>query len=129
MRTHCQRLWLSSIVMSRRRKLILGLIAALVGALLLIGPKGYRSYRAACRAADQYVTGASDGPWIRSKTRFVVDFDVIGIKSKFAPHWVFRYRNPRSGNESRRIYVSVTDDRAFSYEGVLDPVPALGFRP
>ena len=115
--------------MSRRRKLILGSIAALVGALLLIGPKGYRSYRAACRAADQYVTGATDGPWVRWKTRFVVDFDPGGPQSRFAPHWVFRYRNPRSGEKSRRIYVTVTGDRAFSYRHVLDPVPLLGFRP
>jgi hypothetical protein len=115
--------------MSRRRKIIFGSIAILVGTLLLIGPRSYRSYQAACRAADYYVTGSADGPWIRSKARFVIDFDLTGSKSRFTPHWVFRYRNPNSGNESRRIYVSVSGDPAFSYERVLDPVPLLGFRP
>jgi hypothetical protein len=115
--------------MSRRRKLILGAIAALVSTLLMIGPSGYRSYHTARRAADQYVTGATDGPWVRWKTRFVVDFEPSGPQSRFAPRWVFRYRNPRSGEKSRRVYVTVTGDRAFSYQHVLDPVPLLGFRP
>jgi hypothetical protein len=115
--------------MSRRRKLILGTVAALAGSLLVTCPIGYRSYRAACRAADRYVTGAMDGPWLRWKARFVVDLGPSDSKGWLAPHWVFRYRNPQSGNESRRIYVTVRGNRAFSYERVLDPVPLLGFRP
>jgi hypothetical protein len=92
------------------------------------GMRSYRSYKIACRAADQFVAGASDGPWVQARCGFVLDLDPT--RSWYiAPQWVFRYRNPQNGNESKRIYVSIPGYSAFSYDKVLDPVPLLGVRP
>ena len=113
--------------MPLRRKVLFGLLGLAVGALLVVGLEGYRNYRAACVAADRYLASATDGPWVRSKVGFVFDFDGSESAGALAPHWVFRFRNPRNGNESKRIYVSASGERAFSYN-VLDPLPVLGFR-
>ena len=115
--------------MSSRRKLVLASIAVLAGASVLMGSLGYRSYRASCIAADQYVATANDGPWVRSSARLVLDVDPDGLMGRFAPRWVFRYRNPQTGTASGRVYVTVPGYRAFSYKGVLDPTPLLGVRP
>ena len=115
--------------MLRGRKLILAALAVVVIALVLVGPPIFRSYRASCVAADQFMAGALDGPWVRMRGRFVLDFDPNGYFGKFTPHWIFRYRNPETGEKSKRIYVTIPDHTVFYYKYVLDPVPLLGFRP
>jgi hypothetical protein len=113
-----------------KRKLLAACIALIVGALLFVAVASGRSYRAACVAAERYVEVSDDGPWVRSKVRLVVDLDWSGSPVEPALLWIFRFRNPRSGNESRRIYTTFSGDRAFAYKvGVLDPVPLLGSRP
>ena len=115
--------------MSRRRKLVLAAVALLVVVSALIGPPLYRSYAASCAAADQYMASASDGPWVRARGRLVLDFDPGGYLGMLAPHWVFRYRNPKSGEGSKRIYVTIPDHRVYYHKDVLDPAPLLGIRP
>src|SRR5690349_8499388 len=39
------------------------------------------------------------------------DLNADGSPDTFALHWVFRFRNPRSGNLSKRIYVTFSGDR------------------
>jgi hypothetical protein len=91
---------------------------------------GLRAYRTSCIVADSYMADASDGPWVRSKVRLVIDFDDSGASRIAAvPHWIFRFHNPVNGDESQRIYVTFSGDRAFSYTRVLDPVPVIGTRP
>jgi hypothetical protein len=94
--------------------------------LLSVGFAGLRAYHVSCLAADAYVAGAPDGPWVRAKSRLVLDFEPDASPIAAAPHWIFRFRNPRNGNESKRIYVTFFGDRAFSYSLVLDPAPLLG---
>ena len=112
-----------------KRRLLTALVALSIVVLLLAGFAGFRAYHASCLAADSYVAGAPDGPWVRAKSRLVIDLDPDASPIAAAPHWIFRFRNPRSGNESKRIYVTFFGDRAFSYSLVLDPVPLLGARP
>ena len=116
-------------IMFRGRKLILAALAVLIIALVVIGRPISRSYAASGMAADQFMASALDGPWVRVQGRFVLDFDPNGYLGKFAPHWVFRYRNPKTGEKSKRIYVTVPDHTVFHYNDVLDPMPLLGFRP
>jgi hypothetical protein len=90
------------------------------------------SYLVACTAADQYMSTATDGPWQRAKVGFVLDValaDVGWFDLPVVPHWVFRFQNPRTGNESKRVYVTVAGDLTFSYGSMLDPLPWLGWRP
>jgi len=104
-------------------------IALFACSLLLVGFAGYRCYRASCVAAEQYVANASDGPWLRSKVGFVIDLEPTALRLAIVPHWIFRFRNPHNGNESKRIYVTFSGGRAFSYIRVLDPVPLIGAWP
>ncbi|MHA3774904.1 hypothetical protein ACXR0O_25575 [Verrucomicrobiota bacterium sgz303538] len=115
--------------MASRRKIIGVCTTAAMSALLIFGSAGLGSYYAACAAAQTYVAGASDGPWIRAKTGFVIDLNVSDSPGVLAPRWVFRFQNPRSGGESKRIYVPLSADRALSYTTVLDPEPLIGVRP
>ena len=87
------------------------------------------SYRASCAAADAHIADASDGPWVRSKVGFVIDIDPDAAPIAAAPHWIFRFRNLNSDSESKRIYVTFFGDRAFSYTGILDPLPVIGALP
>jgi len=111
------------------RRLLVALLVLYVAPLLLTGFVGYRFYRASCASAEQYVAYAPDGPWHRSKARLVIDFEATASPLRIAPHWIFRFQNPDNGNESKRIYVTLSGDRAFSYTRMLDPVPLIGTRP
>lgn len=116
------------IVMSRRRKLLRWALATVMASTVLLASKCVVPYYTACLAADQYVFGAADGPWVRSNTRPVLDYDLAGSRFRVAPHWVFRYQNPITGMKSVRIHVTFRGDCAYSHEG-LDPFPMLGILP
>ncbi|MEY2556293.1 MAG: hypothetical protein QOF93_1437 [Verrucomicrobiota bacterium] len=110
------------------RRIILGIIALSLVALVLGGFLVNRGYHAACLAVDTYMITATDGPWVRSKVRLVLDW-ADDPSSGVELHWIFRFHNPQNGGESKRIYAPFSGDRAFSYKLVLDPVPLLGSRP
>jgi hypothetical protein len=108
------------------RKVMLIVVVLLSFAAILGAIRVYPHYRAACVAADRFIATATDGPWVRCKVRLVLDLpDVWGDRVQ----WIFRFRNPQTGNESKRIYVTFSGERAFSYRKVLDPVPLVGVRP
>lgn len=93
---------------------------------------GLSSYRVACTAADQYLSSATDGPWLRSEVGFSLDvttFDAGWFGLPMLPHWVFRFQNPKTGEESRRIYVTMTGESAYMFPNLLDPLPWFDLRP
>jgi len=104
-------------------------IALFACSISLVGVAGYRFYRASCVAAEQFVADASDGPWLRSTVRLVIDLEPTASGLTIVPHWIFRFHNPHNGNKSKRIYVTFSGDRAFSYIPGLDPMPLIGSWP
>jgi len=113
--------------MSLKRKLLILCGAVLFCALLLVGITSARAYSAARIAAEKYVANASDGPWLPARVRLIVG-DSHESSCGPALQWVFRFRNPHSGNQSKRIYVSFSGSHAFTHR-YLDPVPFLGSYP
>jgi hypothetical protein len=110
------------------RKLFLALVLAFVLAVAGTALITVRCHHAACVAADKYMSTATDGPWVQSKTRLRWYFrDDITLPPE--PRLVFRFHNPEKGGDSKRIYVSFSGDRAWSYGIVLDPMPLFGSPP
>lgn len=114
--------------MTKRRKLIVGATILCIGVSLILGPRVYFSYQLARNAADHCMNQSIEGSWMRWKTGFTIDFNPDHSGRFLTPHWVFRYRHARSGDMSKRVFVTVTGDRVFSYED-LDPMPIIGLRP
>lgn len=107
-------------------RLLTALLAVPIVVPLLAGFAGFCAYHASCVAADSFAMGGRDGSWVRAKSRLVIDFDPDASPIHASPHWIFRFRNTRSGEESQRIYVTFFGGRVFTYDRVLDPVPLLG---
>jgi hypothetical protein len=113
------------------RKVFLGLVVALLAAVLVAAIVVAHHYRAACAAADRYMSSVTtDGPWARSKVRLVLDAgDDPAQVHVVSLHWVFRFRRVQTADESKRIYATFSGDRAWSYRITLDPAPLLGSLP
>ena len=86
---------------------------------------GRPSYSKARGAADLFMGKSSDGPWLYTRSSFILEFD--GTKNG-RPTWVFRYHNSNSGEDSRRIYVPIPEYQVHLKRG-LDPLPLHGSLP
>lgn len=115
--------------MQLKRRAIQTLLVFASLAVLVCGLVGFHFYSVTSVAAERYVANSVDGPWVLVNGRPVVDFNMDGGPSVLTVHWVYRFQNPQNGQQSKRIYVTASGDRAFSYRDVLDPIPLLGFRP
>ena len=124
-------------VMSKKKKLIIGgIVGACIPILALLSlyfcpltikycTIGKPSFQKARAAADLAMQDSTDGPWEYSHGSFILGFDgTLGGR----PEWVFRYRNPKTGAESRRIYVSIPEYEVGTSIG-LDPLPFRGKLP
>ncbi len=94
-------------------------ILLLVSVAAAGGTLGLRSYRVASAAADRAANAASDGPWVRSQSHFVFHVATNGTPN-LAPHWLFRFRNPRTTYVSKRVYVTVSGNQVFEYNQFPD---------
>ncbi len=126
---------------SKRRKIGIALLIvfAVVGALpayriasfFAVYPVQYfrvgrPSYTKARSVADSFMATSTDGPWDYVKGRFILDFDDTETGR---PSWVFRYHNPESGQNSKRIYVRIPEYRVYLTAIGLDSLPLHGSLP
>lgn len=87
---------------------------------------GRPSYSKARNTADSFMANSPDGPWEYKSRSFVLDFD--GTKNG-RPTWVFQYRNPNTGQNSRRIYIRIREFQVYLTAVGLDPLPLHGSLP
>ncbi|MBV9463752.1 MAG: hypothetical protein JO317_05935 [Verrucomicrobiae bacterium] len=97
-------------------------------ALILIGvclPSSFIAMRMRAEAAaTSLLAGASDGPWNNPKSTFILS----GEHSTF--QWVFRFQNPKTGLESKRVFVDAISARPYVMaDDILDPIPFVGVLP
>ena len=121
--------WLISFSLGLMRKVLLGLLATILAAMLITAALVAQNYRAACSAADKYMATATDGPWERSKVRLgLYAFEGPEVRP-FSLLWAFRFRRTGTSEMSKRIYTTFSGDRAWSIRITLDPVPLIGSMP
>jgi hypothetical protein len=87
---------------------------------------GRPSYSKARSVADSFMAKAVDAPWDYANGSFILDFDGT---STGAPTWVFRYHNPKTGQESSRIYVRIPEYQVYHTAIGLDQLPLHGSLP
>ena len=87
---------------------------------------GKLSYAKARSVADSFMSKAADAPWEYVNGSFILDFEGT---SPGAPRWVFRYRNPMTGQKSRRIYVRIPECQVHYTAIGLDHLPLHGSLP
>jgi len=113
--------------MSRRKTtIILICCAAVIGVGAAVGIVAFPSYREARAAVEPLFASAPDGPWESWRVRLVSEFDGTWLGK---PCWVFRYRNPETGQKSVRMYVRLSGNKRPYYNEGLDPRPMWGILP
>jgi hypothetical protein len=111
------------------RRLFLMFLGFLSLGLLICGAVVFGSYWIASAAVERSFAGAEGGPWVIAKAGLVLDINQQGSGSTFVPHWIFRLRNSRGYLSPVRFYTTLSGKPVEYGFGVLDPLPALGFRP
>ncbi|SRR6266404_5788517 len=134
-------------VVSKRKKLLVALIVLI--AIVLVSPLvvwfgvlpveyfrvGRPSYSKARSVADSFMSKSANGPWEHANESFILEIDFT--RTNFTrwdmitgePRWVFRYRNPTTGQESVRIYVRIPEYEVHHTAIGLDEIPLHGSLP
>ena len=88
---------------------------------------GRSSFDKARSVVEAEMSKAPNGPWEYVRSRFVMTYEFKGNGPK--PTWVIRYRNTKSGLESKRIFVPIPEFSVYTTAIVLDALSEYGFLP